>query len=288
MQPSEPCDWSGWYVGFNTGGSFDHFDIGSHTGAVNLTQQFYDITDEIGAVESSAFASFDFPGHNPDNTQAIGGGQTGFNFQFGHLVIGAEGGFSGNHGSARERDVQFQENSFFISEEEEEVTADTLYSSKRTAEIIWNAFIGGHVGFAWNRLFFYVAGGASFCDLHVTENDMVITDFFGEGEPERPNSSLRATVSPRQGENFIGEAIDKRTNTHGDVLTGYYVGTGTDYMLFKNVSMGVEYRHAGWGNINEGFNFNGPLFPGNTNYGVSADQIMFKVNIMIAQFNPFH
>ena len=289
MSPSEPCDWSGWYIGFNTGGSFNHFDLGSHTGAVDLTEQFYQLNgDQIG-LEEHFFATFDFPGHTEHDAVPIGGGQTGFNFQFGQFVVGVEGGFSGNHSSVSAKDAQFQENEFFLFTEEENVIADTVYTSERSAEMIWNAFLGGHVGFAWNRLLFYASGGAAFADIHLDAMDVADTSFFGfDGEtPATTKASVRS-VTPQQGNDFLGEIVNRKNSFQGDVITGWYAGGGTDYMLFKNVSMGVEYRHVDWGNIGGGFPSGGPVFPGGTNFGVSADQVMFKVNIMIAQFNPFH
>lgn len=282
QQPGDPCDWSGWYVGFNTGGSFNHFDLGNHTSSVDLTDQFYDLMSVVG-VPGDTFAVFDFSGHTVHDTVPIGGGQTGFNLQFGHFVIGVEGGFSGNHSMASASDQQFKITEFVVNEEEN-VTAETIFNSERSAEIIWNGFIGGHAGFAWNRLLFYVAGGAAFTDIHLCAMEKADTSFF------RPGDGAGATVQPKQDQlgGFIGEIVSKKTSFRGDVLTGWYAGGGTDWMLFKNVSMGVEYRHVDWGNMNGNFMSGGPVFPGSTNFGVSADQVMFKVNIMIAQFSPFH
>jgi hypothetical protein len=32
----------------------------------------------------------------------------------------------------------------------------------------------------------------------------------------------------------------------------------------------------------------GPIFPSDTSFGLTGDQVVFKVNIMVAHFNPFH
>jgi hypothetical protein len=32
----------------------------------------------------------------------------------------------------------------------------------------------------------------------------------------------------------------------------------------------------------------GPVFPTDNNLGFTGDQVVFKVNIMVAHFNPFH
>lgn len=41
--PVDPCNWGGWYMGINSGATWNHFDIGKHTSEVNLTDQFYEL-----------------------------------------------------------------------------------------------------------------------------------------------------------------------------------------------------------------------------------------------------
>jgi opacity protein-like surface antigen len=73
------------------------------------------------------------------------------------------------------------------------------------------------------------------------------------------------------------------------VLTGYYGGAGTEYKLTDNVSVALEYRHVGWGDTTGEFMSNvGPVFPTDNNLNLTGDQVVFKVNIMVAHFNPFH
>ena len=83
--PIEPNFWSGFYAGINFGGSWNNFDIGKHMGEANVTDQFYDVVTFTGVIQDT-FATFDFPGHSKTDTAPIGGGQTGFNLQFGHFV----------------------------------------------------------------------------------------------------------------------------------------------------------------------------------------------------------
>jgi hypothetical protein len=57
------------------------------------------------------------------------------------------------------------------------------------------------------------------------------------------------------------------------------------------VSVALEYRHVDWGDKHgefaPGLN-DGPVFPTDNNLGLTGDQVVFKVNIMVAHFNPFH
>src|SRR5256885_10876008 len=84
--------------------------------------------------------------------------------------------------------------------------------------------------------------------------------------------------------NFLGEIVNKKTHTQGDVLTGWYGGGGVDFALTKIVTVGLEYKHVDWGNVTDhlmtGVN-GGPVFPGNSHLDLDADQVSFKVNILI-------
>src|SRR5205823_10874028 len=90
FQPGDPCNWAGFYIGFNNGATFTHFNVGKQATDVNLEQQFYDLIGETGD-EVGIFTRFHTPGHSETDTETIGGGQTGFNLQFRHFVVGVEG-----------------------------------------------------------------------------------------------------------------------------------------------------------------------------------------------------
>ncbi len=289
--PIEPNIWSGFYAGFNVGATWNHFDIGKHMGEVNLTDQFYELEPQVqGVMEVDTFATFDFPGQNDKtNNKPIGGGQMGFNFQFGHFVVGGEGGFSGNTSEAGEKSSGFQTKELFLFTEQMNVTAETEFTSIRKVETDWNGFIGGHVGFALWRFLFYGSGGAAFTDVHFTAMDKADTSFFSPcDDGKQPCPENPRTVQPSQGDNiggFIGEIVSKKTSSHKDVLTGWYGGGGVLYALTNNVNVGVDYKRVDWGDKTDHFSSGGPVFPGNTNIGVSADQVTFQVNVMLW---PFH
>ena len=290
--PANPCNWGGFYIGFNVGGAFNHFDLGKQHTDVDLAQQFYQMIEgdedsgggETGQSEN-AFTTFQIPGHTEDNNQTIGGGQTGFKMQFGHIVFGVEGGFQGNGATAHSNHNSFQENELFLFTRQQFVTAETEFRNDRTVETTWNGNIGGNIGWCWNRFLIYVAGGASFSDAQFTSMDKADTSFFGfigDGDGTQHPTIRRTTGGPRQGENFIGEIVSKHDRTQNDVLTGYYAGGGTLYQLTDLVSAGFEYRHVGYGDKDEHlFGGNGPVFSGNGHLDLSSDQILFKVNIIV-------
>ena len=289
--PQEPMNWSGPYIGFNNGATFNHFHVVKQMTDVDLTDQFYDL-GSVAVGVSDFFATFPTPGHSPTDTETIGGGQTGFRFQFGHFVVGGEGGFSGNGSESSTKFGEFQMHQFFVNTEGQQfVTSDTKFTSMDKVETTWNGFVGGNVGFAWNRFLFYGEGGAAFTDVHFESTKTADTSFFqncvegcGEGVPI-PVIVGRHTpraVQPQQGQFFVGEIVSKKTHTQGDVLTGWYGGGGVDYALTNFVSVGLEYKHVDWGNVTEHqMEGGGPVFPTNANLDLNADQVMFKVNILV-------
>ena len=272
---------------------------------MDLSAQFYELLngDEEGGDgvqgEASSFIRFHAPGFEDTQGRTIGGMQTGLNLQFGHFVVGAEGSFIGNGSEASRHFSAFQENEIFLVTEQQFVTAETLFQSLRMVETRWNAFIGGRLGFCWNRFLFYGTGGVAFTDAQFTSMQKADTAFFGfigDGDgaalashTQTTRVSSKHSVSQQQG-SFLGEIVDTKNGTETDVLTGYYGGVGTEYKLTNNVSVGLEYRHVDWGDktANLMVGSNNAVFPGDFNTGITGDQVVFKVNIRVAHFNPFH
>jgi opacity protein-like surface antigen len=285
--PVDPCNWGGFYIGVSIGGSFNHFDASKQATDVDLGQQFNELVNkgiEGGGepIAGSFITTFHTDGHHDRDTETIGGGQTGFNLQFGHFVVGAEGSFIGNASKTSQGSQQFQTNEFFIFEEVP-ITADTKFTSWRMVETTWNGFAGGRVGFCWNRFLFYGTGGAAFTDAHFFSMEKADTSFFGFfGDGGSPTHQVARGVGPRQQEPFIGEIVSTSKHGRGDILTGWYAGGGTMYQLTNLVSAGFEYRHVGYGDQGENLmNANGPVFPGNGRVDVSSDQVLFKVNFIV-------
>ncbi len=290
--PQEPTNWSGFYAGFNTGATWNHFDIGKHTSEVDLEDQFYQLEPFAVGVPFNNTATFSAPGHSNTENSPVGGGQMGFNLQFGHFVVGGEGGFSGNTSDSQSKFEGFQENTIFIGETMGlsqplggEFTTQTNFNSSRTVETDWNGFIGGHLGFAWGRFFVYGSGGAAFTDVKLTAMEKADTSFFQE-ECRAIVCGGTAPTQPLQSDGgiFVGEVVSRKTSSHKDVLTGWYGGGGALYALTNNVSVGVDYKRVDWGDKTDHFSSGGPVFPGNTNIGVSADQVTFQVNLMLWSF----
>jgi len=270
--PEEPFSWSGLYVGFNVGVVWEHVDFGSYDTVVDLDEQFDVIDPNDNFSQDIPFnLVFTTPGRSNTDKAPIAGGQIGFLQQLGHFVVGVEGGVSGARTINRSKFVDTASGNTQI----DSVTFDTDFTSKRTVETDWNAYIGGQLGFAWKRLLFYATGGAAFTNVDVTTFDKADTEFFQSGGVEP------TVVTPKQMIRSLGTVVTSRKHPANDVQTGWYAGGGLQYALTNFISAGLEYRHCDFGDETYKFSSADPLFQGRTNVSLDSDQLTFRVNVLL-------
>jgi outer membrane immunogenic protein len=284
--PPAEIDWAGPYIGFNVGAVWNHYDVSNYSTDVDLEEQFYEAVDTRGNFVN--VTSFPVDGRSATETGGIGGGQLGYNLQFGHFVVGVEGGFSGVGTKTGGKREAFQVNplGFIGIIQLGDVFAETSFSSWRVAETTWNGYFGGQLGYAWWRLLFYGNGGAAFTDLHVMAIDRAHTDFF-ESNVCGPFDQPCVSSNQDQLGVFLGGVTNTSRPTDSDVLTGWYGGGGIQYALNDVVRAGFEYRHCDFGDQTVNFRSGGPVFPGRTRFGLDSDQLTFRVNIMLGRLGHF-
>ncbi len=275
--PAGPADWNGPYVGFDTGVVWDHYDIGTYRGAVNLGGQFDQIVIKMPSPGDGAqqidppiapigFISFFAPGHSDTDMAPIGGLHVGYNKQFGHIVAGFEFGFDGTQTSKGSEFRDFQTNFLF----DNLFRSETRFDSSRRAERNWDGYVGGQLGYAWGRFLFYASGGYTFADVAVYSFDRARTAFF---------ENLFTDGLPING--FIGQVSSREYSVTSDIQNGWFAGGGTQYALNNKVSIGLEYRHSDFGDETYRFKPMHPIFSGATNVNLSSDQVEFKVDVML-------
>lgn len=188
----DALNWTGFYLGGNGGGNFAHYDIEPHTDSVMEFPGFF-----------SGYDVFDF---SKTRETYIGGGQIGYNYQLGPLVLGLEGDFDGASSSnARLGYYSLNvDNPFYV------------FRSDRSVEMNWNASARLRAGYAWGRFLLYGTGGGAFTHLDVHAKD---------GLPPDPRFSV--------------ESSDDHT------VAGWAAGAGVDWAVTKAVTIGLEYRHSG-------------------------------------------
>ena len=294
-KPPASFDWSGFYIGGNVGSAWTNHDISGYHSTVDVGQQLFlfegrprarvsDAPTPNEPVFGSALSSFSSSGdkNGGSDISVTGGGQIGYQMQFGHFVVGLEGAFSGvstssniaqSNGSSRtffgESNRPLGFNGFVNS-------AETTEISMRQAETNWTGYGSARLGYAMGPFLFYGTGGVSFAGVTVHAADTANTDFFGfQPMVGDPNGG-------QQGEGFIGSIRNRYQGEDDSVLVGYTAGGGLEYAVTSNCSMGFEYRHNGFGSHNFHFSSSqGPVFPGNTSVRSDSDQLTFRVNFWL-------
>jgi len=126
-------NWTGFYIGGNVGYGWADLEPG--------TISFFD----------PAFVA-SIPGINYELKGVIGGGQVGYNQQFGNIVLGIEGDFSGTgiKGSV----------------------TDPVNAYTATSKISWLATVRGRIGMAFDRTLVYATGGLAAARVKTTLDDL--------------------------------------------------------------------------------------------------------------------
>jgi outer membrane immunogenic protein len=130
--PPPPFSWTGFYVGGNLGGAW-----AGHS----LTDNIYGLTWDTGT-DKGAF---------------VGGGQAGFNYQYGTLVVGVEAEFDGIANSNNGRGV-------FVAP-----LGDTITVTRNNR---WITTLAARFGVAHENLFIFAKGGGGW----IGNNGLTVTD----------------------------------------------------------------------------------------------------------------
>lgn len=195
------CDWTGFYIGVH--GGYLWGDPSLH---------------ETGEGDDNPF-------YHLDPASFFGGGQIGYNRQFGSwFVIGVEGEFSGTDFDDEKRVV-------------EDEGKDGLETSFGRVDADWFATAGARIGASFwrNRLLAYVKGGAVFTEFDVEVEDVGDENELWHGEDDRIGG-------------FVGGGLEYAINCHWSVKVEYQHyffddETITGVALFEGVPGTVEKPH---------------------------------------------
>ncbi|MCB1505482.1 MAG: porin family protein [Hyphomicrobiaceae bacterium] len=126
--------WRGFYVGVNGGYAWGSGDPTIVSDGINSAT--------LDAIDPSGF---------------LGGGQIGYNAQFGNFVIGAEADFQGG----------------WVDGSSSGVTGIGAFST--SSDLNWLSTVRGRVGFAGDRVLVYATGGVAWADMNFRASDGVNT-----------------------------------------------------------------------------------------------------------------
>ena len=198
-----PFDWTGFYIGGNIGGALSDYDFRGSGGDTD-GHLFSDV--DISALGQSTlfFAPSEleipitrfvdrFDKDRPNREEArgsiLGGGQIGYQHQFGHFLVGIEGDF--DRTSMRSTQT-FRD--FITSEFNNDVAlvTNTAFTGRLEAQANWQGSVRAKFGYATGALLFYGTAGIAFADVDVWAHDVATTTFdetiFDIAAGTQPNS----------------------------------------------------------------------------------------------------
>jgi outer membrane immunogenic protein len=206
LQPAleQPCNWTGFYIGAHVG-----YGWGDLKWTDTDTSTFPDGPQAFPGPEGpEVLVEQSWDG-------VIAGGQLGYNYQFGHFVIGAEGEFS------------FSDVGVSSSVHTESFTNDFKTNSD------WVGTFGLRVGYAWNHFLFYAKGGGAVTHQEYSLDHTVLDE--GTPFPVDRFKADETRIGP-----MIGGGIEYALTCHWSVKAEYTcLFLGKDDITGTNVEAGT-------------------------------------------------
>ncbi len=235
-----PYSWTGFYVGLNAGYAWSN----------NSTSYNYLLAGGPGDVPEFLAAS-GFP-TGFDNTSGgfIGGGQVGYNYQIGSVVVGLEA------------DIQYvdqkSESGYAIALSDADGFSTTAVGTE--SQLKWFGTVRARLGYAMDRALIYATGGLAY------------------GSVETASGILGSGVDYTDGPLYVvyGGSSSK-------TKVGWTIGGGLEYALTNNLTLRGEYLYYDLGktsyNIVGGSNISGNEFLGATGtYKLTGNIVRAGVN----------
>jgi outer membrane immunogenic protein len=241
--------------------TWDGFYIGAHLGAGWSESRTDAVTDVVfpgfilagPLLVPSRFGTV--PGVTASDTNLLGGGQVGYNWQYNALVFGLEGDFSvtqlGN-------DVTFG-----VLTAPPGFEAGQILTGSYSTEVDWMASVRARLGWAWDRLLIYATGGVAFAEMNVNSGFTLVNTNGGILFPAASSGTTAASSSFTK--------------------VGWTVGGGIEWAFSNNWSFAAEYRHSDFGSERIALAATDPsgalLLPAlTTNVRLTVDQATVRAN----------
>jgi outer membrane immunogenic protein len=215
------CNWNGFYVGVNFGGSVGH-DRSSDTASLFPPGTLAGVNPGVqNPVSATSYAQ--------SPVGALGGGQIGFNWQTGHLVVGAEADWDWTNQRS-----SLQVNNFIASSV---TVAPAAYALTDQQKIDWLATLRARLGWTTGYSLWYVTGGAAFGGVKSTSTFQGIqlggANLFGTAPAAASSSSTKTGWT-------VGGGVETSLA---------FMGMGANHWSAK-----LEYLYVDLGSVNSSFN----------------------------------
>jgi outer membrane immunogenic protein len=218
------CNWNGFYVGVNVGGGIGH---DASLDPISMTP-----TGNFGGGGAPGIANpISATSYTQSPVGALGGGQIGFNWQTGHLVLGAEADWDWTNQRS-----SLQVNNYIASGS---FVAPANYTLTDQQKIDWLATLRARLGWSTGYSLWYVTGGAAW-------------------------GGVKSTVAFQATGNTVFASPPGSTAFSG-TTTGWTVGGGVEtslaWMGVNHWSAKLEYLYVDLGSVGGGFNLPAPASP---------------------------
>jgi outer membrane immunogenic protein len=248
--PPPPPMWTGFYAGLNAGYGFG---TNSNTQSIASGYHGYNYWNEgyegyVGGVSTlGAGLALSGVGNNSNQNGFIGGGQVGYNYQWGpSFVIGIEADIQGTGIRGNSRTVGVGGDSTFLGYSDYE--ANDFYNLTSTASgttsvhagVDWMGTVRGRLGYLFTpTMLVYATGGLTYGGVYANVNNYAVAtssaDHFYDGVYDHTDGSWNHT--------FVGGGNKSST------LVGWNVGGGLEWMFMPNWSLKAEAIYWNMGNM---------------------------------------
>lgn len=193
---AQSASWSGFYIGANGGYGFSDGESSEIT-----------VFNPAGiALPTTSPLRY---GLEPEG--GFGGGQVGYNHQFGALVVGVEADIQAS-------DINDDSRTTFVNPGDPNVISPFDYNA--SIDIDWFGTVRGRLGYAYDRTLLYLTGGYAYGEVSY--------------------SALYDFPPPGPGQSF-------GTAKFSDRKDGYVLGAGVEHEFCENISLKVEYQYIDLG-----------------------------------------
>ena len=251
--PAPVFSWTGFYIGVNAGGAFNSSSSGAAfsgvvAGAPVATAGFAvapTATDPgAGVLGAGAFPIVGAPNaNNRSNSGFTGGGQIGYNLQFGQFVLGLEADIQGISRSSR-NNSGFSTAGDVVAPVAATASYHVYGAGDSNTRSNYFDTVRGRIGYAFDRVLVFATGGLAYTG-DSKSNTAGAGGYFDYYAPGAVNPDV-----------FTNGTNGFNNNNNQNI--GYAVGGGFEYAFTNNLTAKLEYLYANLGGHNNNvFNPNG-------------------------------
>jgi outer membrane immunogenic protein len=228
--PGPAYSWTGFYAGGHAGSDWRRSRIDAFNDSASQMSGAFIPGRGIVIVPGTTFP---FPAQDLRADRGAIGGQVGFAYQAGAVVLGAEGDIDGPGQAGYAKMSRLAPLTA--------IESSHLWTNDRTVESRWSWSARARAGFAWDRWQAYATGGVAGARYRVSAVG-VYDNPGGQGALSCPEGQI--SCSPTT---VDGPWVNTTTGSLEKNRIGWTAGGGLDWAVSDAVSLGFEYRHSDLG-----------------------------------------